>query len=84
MFITDIIIIIVVIIIIIIIVIIVIVIIIILLLIIIIVVVVVVQILRLYVLKVHPKPGPFHGVIWAMKPRQCISVQFSDVHPISK
>ena len=48
------------------------------------VVVVVVEILRLHVLKVHPKPGPFHGVIWAMKPRQCISVQFSDVHPISE
>ena len=48
------------------------------------VVVVVVEILRLHVLKVHPKPGPFHRVIWAMKPRQCISVQFSDVHPISE
>ena len=47
-------------------------------------VVVVVEILRLHVLKVHPKPGPFHRVIWAMKPRQCISVQFSDVHPISE
>ena len=48
------------------------------------VVVVVVEILRLHVLKVHPKPGPFHRVIWAMKPRQCISVQFSAVHPISE
>ena len=46
--------------------------------------VVVVEILRLHVLKVHPKPGPFHRVIWAMKPRQCISVQFSAVHPISE
>ena len=48
------------------------------------VVVVVVEILRLHVLKVHPKPGPFHRVIWAMKPRQCISVQFSAVHPKSE
>ena len=50
----------------------------------IVVVVVVVEILRLHVLKVHPKPGPFHRVIWAMKPRQCISVQFSAVYPISE
>ena len=47
------------------------------------VVVVVVEILRLHVLEVHPKPGPFHRVIWAMKPRQCIRVQFSAVRPIS-
>ena len=48
------------------------------------VVVVVVEILRLHVLEVHPKPGPFHRVIWAMKPRQCIRVQFSAVRPISE
>ena len=46
--------------------------------------VVVVVVLRLHAVKVHPKPGPFHRLIWAMKPRQCIIVHVSDVHPVSQ